>query len=327
MRQFTIILGLLTALALAPAASASDRGALAATAEHPDGSSVRVFASDAPANGVCLDIEAAGQGGHDAACMPPSTTAATAVRGVRLARFTGSTPATVAFGAVTGRTRTLEITFDRGRAVRVPAAPALEYTGAQASTARFYAVAVAGSRSVAAVRAFDASGRALAAADVSPMLLPARRGSAVLTQLQDEHNAPSSLVALDTRILSPTRSDVDRRVRALCVGLKTRQAPPVGRAVCIRKDSQVEVRFAGDCAQGRVLMYGVLPSLVRRAVAVLDNGQRRTVRLFKLPRYLGHRSKGLLLQQPGTVGFRALDAYSRTGRKLATVRLNGDSIC
>jgi hypothetical protein len=285
----------------------------------PGGTTVRLLAQDSSTGGLCLDV-AIGETVHqDGSCSRPSSSSAEDVR-PRLLRTGGFT---VVFGAVTRATTTVELTLSSGARARVRTHRGRDYRGAWAERVRFYAATLSGAPAIAAVRALDSQGRARAAADLNPLALPPVRGRAVLARLDDEQGRAAELLAVDTRVLVPTRSRRDRRVRALCVGLRSpASSAATGRAICATRPSRVEVRFTANCATGRTIIYGLAPSVIRRADVVLAGGSRRRVRVITVPGRLGHNSRALVATlQSGTA--ETVELSDAHGRRAATVRLAG----
>jgi hypothetical protein len=323
MRRFIFLFIAVFAAPAAGAIAAPPRTGAPATAvetQAPGGATVRLLAQDAATGGLCLDVAVDQTVREDGVCPRPSQTAADDLR-PRLVRAGGHT---VLYGAVSNATATVELTLSTGRRVRAATQRGRDYRGAWAARVRFYVAAVAGEPTVAAVRALDARGRTRAAADVNRLALPPRRGRAVLASVVDETGHAAELLALDTRILTPTRSRPDRRTRALCVGLRSREpsSSATGRAICTTRPRQLEVRFAADCGTGRTILYGVVPSIVRRVDVVLAGGAQRRMRVIAVPRRLGHRSRGVVLVlERGSA--ESVIGYDARGRRLATIQLAG----
>ena len=313
-----LVLTLVIGGAAAPATAAERTGTrdIAVISSTRSGEEVRLYAQDTTDGGLCLDVVVAGSDERsDVTCARPPATPEGDLRPRVLTVGTS----TIVYGAVSARTARLELTLYRRRAVQVRTHVAREYVGRHRDGARFYARALPAGAVIAATRALDFFGRTRAALDLNLLALPPARGRATITGLADELGRPSALVALDTRVLT----DSGQRRRALCVGLRRRRLAPVpGRAVCSTSPRRVDVRYVGDCTSGRSVYYGFAPPVVRRARAVLADGSTRDMRMLRLPRRLGHRTRALLLEL-GAGSVRRVEALGAGGETLTTVRLAG----
>jgi hypothetical protein len=285
--------------ALTPIAAAAERTGQAATVVTAG--TLSVAAQPTAEGGVCLDVTRDGATTADALCPRPS---ALGLRTLRLA------DATVFFGATTAATRRVDLTLGR-RTLRLPTRAASGFAG------RFYAIAVDGAPAVGAITARGRHGRVRAARDLDPLALPRLGARWVAGTVADELERPSEVVVSATRLLV---SKHGRRRPALCAGLRTEGV--TGRAVCARKATRLEFRFAASCDTGRELLYGLAPAFVRSASAVLEDGSRRAVDVHRVPRKVRRAGSVLVAQVPnGRV--KTVLVYDRRGTRVGSAKLSG----
>jgi hypothetical protein len=319
-------IGIVTVAALVaagtPAASAgaavqrTGEPAMVAQSSGPGDATVALTAQDAALNGLCLDASYAGLTAVDPVCSAPSAGAA----GDLAPKTLRTSGATVFYGAVSAGTRRVDLVLSNRTIVQAPTTDGRSYGGVHAGRLRFYAVAVKGSPALGGVAARDEDGEARAARDVNPLALPPLRHRATLARVRDEAGKRAAFVVTAARILAPTRAYPGRRRPGLCAGLRAGDVS--GRAVCVRGGNRLEMRFSGSCKTGRQIVYGVAPSRVRRATAVLADGGRRAMRVRSVPRRVGRRGSTLLLEIASGEA-KAVLAYDAAGRRVATATLSG----
>ena len=319
--MYRLILFLTLALAVlaAPAGAAERTGSrdLAVVSGTSAGAEVQLYAQDTTEGGLCLDVTVGPAARVDGLCSPPPASP----REDLVPRMFTAGETTVVYGAVSRRTAVLELTLSKGRPVRLATQRGRDYTGRH--DVRFYAYAMRSGIVIAATRAIGEEGRALAAADHNKLALPAFKGRAGLMRVPDELGKPSRIVALDTKLLAPTESWPDRRLRGVCVGLqRVGLAPVAGRAVCSTSSRRLDVMFSADCTSHRSVFYGFAPGAVRRARAVMMDGSVRKVRLIALPRRLRRSTQAMVLVLQGGLVDR-IEGLGAKGEPLATIQLGG----
>jgi len=287
--------------ALTATAAAADRTGAPVTAVNS--ASVTLNAQPTTGAGVCLDVARDGASITDTLCPAPSPAA------MRALSMGGRT---VLFGATPQAVRRVDITIGR-RTVKARTRAAGGF-----ATTRFYAVTVPGTPAIGAVTARGSNRRIRRARDLDPFGLPRLGSRFMVARVSDERDQPSRLVAVGTRVLADKRTG--HRVAALCAGLRT--GGVLGRPVCSRKPTSLQFRFSASCDTGRQILYGIAPSFIRSAKAVLDNGTRQGLGVRRVPRRVG-RAGTVLVAQIGGARARRVLVYDGHGRHVGSAALTG----
>lgn len=261
--------------------------ALAFTAQaSPD---VSATARDGYGGGVCVDVTVDGVTTPDILCPMRSDTQV---------RSFAAKGRTIYFGAPTLRTGRVDL-VGRRRTVRARVSGTV--------------YATAGPAKLGAIVARTASGRARAARDIDPFLLPGPQ--ARLPRLRDESDRRVQPIVAAPRILVDTPN---RRAKALCLGLKIAGATIVGRSFCVTERQRFDVRFTAECKERRQIVYGLGPASIASARGIPGGA----LKVRRAPRKLKHKGSIILGTFSGTLP-RRIAGYSASGTELASATLAG----
>lgn len=232
---------------------------------------------------------------HQTDSNPPGTCVDVTIDGTTVADSLCPVPDALAVRTILAKGHTvyfgvsrapLTLTFRR-RTVRAPAGP--------------YAVAVRGTPALGTIR----SGRRHRVVDVFG--LPGRQ--ATVLRLTDEAGRRVRL-----RAAAPTG-------RPLCTGLQLAPSSSPGRVLCRTGPTAFQLRFSADCRRDRQFVYGIAPSRIARATAVLAGGGTAPVTVTRVPRSVRRRGVVLTARLTGALATR-VRGYDAAGTLLASASLD-----
>lgn len=248
---------------------------------------------------------------RSAPCTAASSGAQEDPRRVRVTYRATPEALTVVYGTASSATRALLLTFAGGRSVLVR--PEGEH--------RAYLAVVRGRPKLGSVRARDAGGRTIAAADFDPRALAPDGGTAFLARTRDERGVKAGLTAFRARLFGASGT---RRTAQSCVALASLPGLPrpyvepgySGGSACTPSRRRIAAKFLADCGTRRLVLLGLAPSAISRLTLVTASGRRLAVPAYPVPRSAGGGLAFLLSgRDPGRLA--RLDAYSASGRRVS----------
>jgi hypothetical protein len=311
--------------AVQPALRLAGEPVTVATATTRDGRHIDLVAQDSN-QGLCLTLKGlALSAGTE--CEPPPTTP-------QFDAFPRSVfdaepaPTSYYYGVVSARTAAIELRF-RGRRPRAYEATDGGYAGRFKGQVHFFLGVLRGEREAIYSRALDAAGRVNSADENEAAVRPYRGPVQIAGGRADDR--PWRALAELKNMLAPAPHRPERRLNYLCLVLK--RSPPKatggsrGSSTCsplalhhggIGGGFDVRHRHRG-CPVPSLYLYGQVRSSAATLALSFADGTRNAVPAVDVRSSLGLRRKLFVLESSSVSDPLELDAFSRSGRRVARV--------
>lgn len=303
------------ALVLPGAATAADA---TLRTETPGGRPVELRVRDSGAL-TCLTVVVGSETAkRTAPCLARPTDAFADAAGVRVTYRATPEKLAIVYGILTPETAELRLRLQDGRLISIK-----PQVGEYGNLSSAYVFAIHGRPAIASAQALDTPGVARGAADIDVRAVKKTRGPVHLFTTREETGRRAGVDVFSADIYRPRSL---RKSRATCVSVgvavpvSTLEPGYTGGSACTFKPRNIVVKFAAGCTAKRLLLFGLAPTAVAHFVVVTESGRRlrpTTARFRKVGR--SGRAFVLSTRDPGKLD--RLDAYSRGGRRLASVPL------